>query len=89
MTNWQPGATPTQDPATGGWGFLAEPQPGTFVPGEPLSNPIAFNQDPPVVGKGQPISVGGASGSTGNPSVDVNRQVSGQVPNGPVFRNPA
>jgi hypothetical protein len=79
MTTWQPGATPTQDPATGGWGFIAEPQPGTFTPGEPLSNPVAFNQDPTVLGKGQPVSVTGAKGSTGNPATDLTRTVSGTV----------
>jgi len=91
MTTWQPGATPTQDPATKGWGFIAEPQPGTFDSSftNPQASPIAINQDPPVAGKGQPISVTGATGSTGVPTTDLNRKVVGQVVNGPAFSNPA
>jgi hypothetical protein len=67
----------------------SNPQPGTFDPTPPKANPVVVNQDPPVPGKGQPVSVQGSSGSTGVPTTDVNRQVSGQVPGGPVFRNPA
>jgi hypothetical protein len=56
----------------------------------PQANPIAVNQDPPVPGKGQPIAVVGSSGSTGVPTTDVNRQVSGTVPGTSVtIRNPA
>jgi hypothetical protein len=73
----------------GGYGICAVPQPGSFDATPPQANPIAVNQDPPVLGKGQPITQTGATGSTGNPTVDLTRQVSGQVPQGPVFRNPA
>jgi hypothetical protein len=40
---------------------------------------------PPNVG--QPISVSGAAGSTGNPSVDISRKVAGQVPGTSVVVN--
>src|ERR1700737_389597 len=55
-------------------------QPGTFDATQPQANPIAVNQDPPVLGRGKPITVTGASGSTGDPTRDVNRVVTGQVP---------
>jgi len=58
------------------------------------SAPITSNVSNPGVGvkgagAGQPITVTGASGSTGNPATDTNRKVVGQVPNGPAFSNPA
>jgi hypothetical protein len=69
---------------------LGDPQPGTFDPTPPKANPVIVNADPPVPGKGQPITVQGATGSTGVPTTDVNRQVSGTVPNSSVtIRNPA
>ena len=43
---------------------LLFPQPGTFYTTSPKANPVVFNQDPPVVGKGQPIVVQGSAGST-------------------------
>jgi len=63
------------------------PQPGTFDATQPQANPIAVNQDPPVLGKGKPITVTGASGSTANPAIDVNRVVLGQVPGTSVVFN--
>jgi hypothetical protein len=42
-TKWQPGAVPTQDPATGGWGFIATPQPGTFDATPATANQVTFN----------------------------------------------
>lgn len=65
-----------------------DPQPGSFDATPPQSNPIAVNQDPAVPGKGQPITVSGPTGSTGT-AADLTRKISGQVPNGPTFRNPA
>jgi hypothetical protein len=67
----------------------ASPQPGTFEATPPQAPPLAINQDPPVAGKGKPISVSGTSGSTGNPTTDLVRKVVGQVPNGPAFANPS
>ncbi|SRR5260370_26882261 len=55
------------------------PQPGSFDPTPPQANPVVINQDPPVPGKGLPISVSGASGSTGNPAIDLTRKVVGTV----------
>jgi hypothetical protein len=58
------------------------------------SAPMVSNVSNPGVGvtppnAGLPISITGASGSTGNPTTDLNRKVVGQVPNGPAFSNPA
>jgi len=66
-----------------------DPQPGTFDATPPKAPPSAINQDPPVAGKGRPVSVSGGTASTGNPVVDLNRKVVGQVPNGPAFANPS
>jgi hypothetical protein len=66
------------------------PQPGTFDTTPPQANPIAVNQDPPVPGKGQPVAVQGSASSTGVPTTDLNRRVSGTVPGtNCTFRNPA
>ena len=55
MTTWQPGVVPTQDPKTGGWGFIASPQPGTFDPTPPEANPVVFNQPTVAPNAGTPI----------------------------------
>lgn len=65
------------------------PQPGSYDATPPKAPPLAINQDPPVAGKGQAITVSGVAGSTGNPAVDLVRRVVGQVPNGPAFSNPS
>jgi hypothetical protein len=66
-----------------------DPQPGSYDATPPQAPPLAINQDPPVAGKGKPISVSGTSGSTGNPTTDLVRKVVGQVPSGPAFANPS
>jgi len=71
------------------WASPDTPQPGSFDPTPTTANPVLMNVDPPVAGKGKPISVSGGTASTGNPVVDLNRKVVGQVPNGPAFANPS
>jgi hypothetical protein len=48
---------------------------------------VAVNQPTVAPNAGKPISVTGGSGSTGNPAIDVNRVVSGQVPGSSVVFN--
>ncbi len=90
---WAPNLSTVKSPIPGasyyGWGTESYPKPGSFDATPPQANPVVFNADPVVLGKGQPVTVAGNAGSTGNPTVDMNRRVSGQVPNGPTFRNPA
>jgi len=82
---WQPNVSTIKAIVPGtsyyGWGTESYPKPDplVLVP-PPQANPVMFNQDPPVVGRGQAVSVSGSAGSTGNPSVDVNRKVSGTIP---------
>lgn len=92
---WTPNLSTVTSPAPGptglGWGFESYPKPDplVLVP-PPLASPVVFNADPIVLGKGQPVTVSGSAGSTGNPVVDTNRQVSGTIPNtNCTFRNPA
>ena len=67
----------------------SNPQPGTFDPTPPQASPIVTNADPPVPGRGQPITVSGSTGSTGT-GADLTRKVSGTIPGTScVFRNPA
>ena len=67
----------------------SNPQPGSYDPTPPQANPIAVNQDPPVLGKGQPVTVSGPTGSTGT-AADLTRRVSGTIPGTScTFRNPA
>jgi hypothetical protein len=54
-----------------------------------IANPVAFNQPVVAPGANQPISISGSVASTSNPTVDSQRRVVGQVPNGPAFSNPA
>ena len=56
------------------------------------ANPVQFSS--PGLGNtapnaGQLITSTGNAGSTGNPDTDLKRTIKGQVPNGPVFTNPA
>jgi len=90
------------DQSSGAWGWnqvpgLKSPNPiPSDAPTQSTVNsaPQPSNVNNPGVGikgagAGQPISVTGAAGSTGNPSIDGNRKVVGQVPSGPAFSNPA
>jgi hypothetical protein len=89
------------DQSSGAWAFST---PGVLNP-NPISTsadvqstvnsaPIQSSVTNPGVGlkgpgAGQPITVTGAAGSSGNPAIDGNRKVVGQIPNGPAFSNPA
>lgn|SRR6266853_1682845 len=60
------------------------------TPGGAFANPVLFSS--PGVGNsapnaGAPLTVSGATGSTANPTIDVNRIVSGQVPGTSVVFN--
>jgi len=48
---------------------------------------IPFNQPNVAPNAGKPITVSGGAGSTANPTIDVNRIVSGQVPGTSVVFN--
>jgi hypothetical protein len=62
---------------------MGNPQPGSFDATPAKANPVVFNQDPVVAGKGQPITVTkDASGKT--------LTAHGQIPNSSVvFNSPA
>jgi hypothetical protein len=87
---WQPTSPPPPqnpyDRTTPG----RSPSVSVDTPGGAFANPVQFSS--PGVGNaapnaGAPLTVSGGSGSTGNPIVDVNRVVSGQVPGTSVVFN--
>jgi hypothetical protein len=85
------------DQSSGAWGWnqvpgLRNPNPissSADVQSTVNSAPqtVAFNQPNVAPNAGKPIKVSGGSGSTGNPAIDVNRVVSGQVPGSSVVFN--
>ncbi len=89
---WQPTSAPPAPPnyvrTTPGF----SPSVSKDTPGGAFANPVQFSSPgvgPVAPGSNQPITTSGASGSTGNPTIDNTRKVVGQVPNGPAFSNPA
>jgi hypothetical protein len=85
------------DQSNGAWGWnqvpgLKNPNPissSADVQSTLNSAPILipFNQPTVAPNAGKPVTVSGGAGSTGNPAVDVNRIVSGQVPGTSVVFN--
>src|SRR5882757_9367821 len=87
---WQPVSPPPAPPnyvrTTPGF----SPSVSKDTPGGAFANPVQFSS--PGVGNsapnaGAPLTVSGATGSTANPTIDVNRVVSGQVPGTSVVFN--
>jgi hypothetical protein len=90
---WQPVSPPLPPPNSYNRTTPAiSPSVSADTPNGASANPVQFSSPgvgPVAPGSNQPLTTLGATGSSGNPTIDSNRKVVGQLPNGPAFSNPS